>query len=442
MEAITRFIENKVAPALIKFSNLKYIQIIQRTFIAFTALLIIGSLFLLLANVPMFSGFKLQLAAASGVGTSFMALFVVVAAAYATIEWYNTNRDENTDFVAPLILAVSAWFVVVPAQAVQTVVESSKDPVPFSGVPTDFLGSKGVFAALIVGILSIEIYRFFLRHKLTIKMPDGVPPMVANAFIALIPSFFVIVFWWLVKPVLGFDLPSFIMGLFAPLVSASDSVVAAFTTSFLNRALWAVGIHGGNVVGSVANPIWLQMTAANQAAAAAGEALPYTFTSVFYDNYVWIGLLPLAAVMCLSKSKRLKTLGMLSFIPALFNIGEPLIFGIPIVLNPLMMIPFVLGYLVVLAFAVVLTLTGIIPVPVLSAPWVMPAPLKTLFATGATTASIPAVLFVILAWVLLALIFYPFVKAIEKEDLEQEKAELEKEQAEKASEGDAALATE
>ena len=368
-----------------------------------------------------------------------MALFVVVAAAYATIEWYNNNRDEHTDFVAPLILAVSAWFLVVPSQTVQTVVEGSKEPGAFAGVPVDFLGAKGVFAALVVSIVSIEIYRFFVRHKLTIKMPDGVPPMVANAFVALIPSLFVIAFWWLVKPVLGFDLPSFIMGLFAPLVSASDSVAAAFTTSLLNRALWAVGIHGGNVVGSVANPVWLQMTAENQAAAAAGQALPYTCTSVFYDNYVWIGLLPLAAVMCLSKSKRLKALGLLSFIPALFNIGEPLIFGIPIVLNPLMMIPFVLGYMVVLAIAIVLTLSGVIPVPVLSAPWVMPAPLKTLFATSG---SIPALLFVVFAWILLALIFYPFVKALEKEDLDQEKAELERERAEKANEGDGALAAE
>lgn len=212
------------------------------------------------------------------------------------------------------------------------------------------------------------------------------------------------------------------MGIFTPLVSASDTPATVFVTSFLNRALWAVGIHGGNVVGSIANPIWTQMTAANQIAMEAGKNLPYVFTSVFYDNYIWTGLAPLATVMIFSKSKRIKALGVLALPAALFNIGEPLIFGLPIMMNPLMMIPFVLGYMVVAIVAVVLTMTGIIPVPVLSAPWILPAPIKTFMATSG---SIPAVIFVLITWVILGLVFYPFVKAMEKNDLKEEKAALE-----------------
>ena len=253
-------------------------------------------------------------------------------------------------------------------------------------------------------------------------MPEGVPPMVASAFIALIPSTFAIVFWWLIAVVLSIDLPNIIMGIFTPLVSASDTPATVFATSFLNRALWAVGIHGGNVVGSIANPIWTQMTAANQIAMEAGKNLPYMFTSVFYDNYIWTGLAPLATVMIFSKSKRIKALGVLALPAALFNIGEPLIFGLPIMMNPLMMIPFVLGYMVVAVVAVVLTITGIIPVPVLSAPWILPAPIKTFMATSG---SIPAVIFVLITWVILGLVFYPFVKAMEKNDLKEEKAALE-----------------
>ena len=248
-------------------------------------------------------------------------------------------------------------------------------------------------------------------------MPEGVPPMVVNAFIALIPSTFAIIFWWLVSVVFSIDLPSIIMGIFTPLVTASDTTSAVFTTSFLNRVLWAVGIHGGNVVGSIANPIWTQMTVANQAALEVGKDLPYMFTSVFYDNYIWTGLAPLATVMIFSKSKRLKTLGLLSLPAALFNIGEPLIFGLPIMMNPLMMIPFVLGYMAVAVVAVILTTMGIIPVPVLSAPWILPAPIKTLMATSG---SIPAVLFVVVTWIILGLVFYPFVKAMEKNDLKAE----------------------
>lgn len=422
MEKLTSFIEEKVAVPLIKFSNLKYVKIMQRTFVSFTSLLIIGSIFLLLAALPFepwkeFIGdFAAKFSAASGVGTGFIALFVVIASAYATIEYYN-GQGENHDFVAPLILATSSFFLLVPAQTVKTVIEGSTEAGSFTGVSTAFLGAKGVFVGLIVGIVSIEIYRFFVNKNFVIKMPEGVPPMVTNAFIALIPSAFVITFWWLVAVVLAIDIPNMIMELFTPLVSASDTPVSVFIATFLNRILWSVGIHGGNVVGSVASPFWTQMNIANQAALQAGTDLPHMFTGVFYDNYIWVGLASLSAVMILSKSKRLKTLGWLSLPAALFNIGEPLIFGLPIMLNPLMMIPFVLGYMVLAVLAVIGVSTGFLPIPVLSAPWTMPAPLRTLMATSGNWV---AVIYVIFTWILLGLIFYPFVKAIEKNDLKEE----------------------
>lgn len=422
MEKLTSFIEEKVAVPLIKFSNLKYVKIMQRTFVSFTSLLIIGSIFLLLAALPFepwkeFIGdFAAKFSAASGVGTGSIALFVVIASAYATIEYYN-GQGENHDFVAPLILATSSFFLLVPAQTVKTVIEGSTEAGSFTGVSTAFLGAKGVFVGLIVGIVSIEIYRFFVNKNFVIKMPEGVPPMVTNAFIALIPSAFVITFWWLVAVVLAIDIPNMIMELFTPLVSASDTPVSVFIATFLNRILWSVGIHGGNVVGSVASPFWTQMNIANQAALQAGTDLPHMFTGVFYDNYIWVGLASLSAVMILSKSKRLKTLGWLSLPAALFNIGEPLIFGLPIMLNPLMMIPFVLGYMVLAVLAVIGVSTGFLPIPVLSAPWTMPAPLRTLMATSGNWV---AVIYVIFTWILLGLIFYPFVKAIEKNDLKEE----------------------
>lgn len=417
MEAFTHFIEEKIAPPLARFSNLKYVQIIQRTFIAFTALLIIGSLFILLANLPkeLIGDFKMKFIAAAGVGTGYMALFTVVASAFATIEWYNQNKDEHIDYVAPIILAISSWFLIVPAKVVNTVVENSDKPGKFSGVPVEFLGAKGVFTAVILGIVTIEIFRFFINKKLTIKLPDSVPPMVANAFIALIPSFFAIIFWWLIKPVFGIDIPTLITKAFAPLISASDTPATGFITIFLNRLLWTVGIHGSNVVGSVANPVWLQMTAENQAALAAGQALPYTYTTVYYDNYVWLGLAPLAVTMLFTKSKALKAMGALGLVPALFNIGEPLIFGLPIMLNPLMMIPFVLSYIVVFAFSVIAVSLGLVPIPVLSAPWILPSPIKTAFATSG---SIPAIVFVLVMWVVIGLIFWPFVKALENQEKE------------------------
>ncbi len=430
MEKFTGFIEEKIAPPLIKFSNLKYVQIIQRTFITFTGLLIVGSLFLLLAALPIpgykefIGSFAAKFSSASGIGTSFIGLYVSVTAAYATIEYYNSKKGERNDFLAPIILSVASFLLMIPAQTVKTVVEGSDKAGSFSGVPTDFLGAKGVFAALVIAIVTVELYRFFVRKKLVIKMPEGVPSMVSQAFVALIPTAIIVTIWWFVRVVLNLNLPQMIMDVFTPLINAGDSPATVFTATFLNRILWAVGIHGGNVVGAVATPIWTQMNVANIAAMEAGTALPHMFSGVFYDNYIWTGLAPLAIVMCFSKSKRIKTLGLLALPAAFFNIGEPLIFGLPIVMNPLMMIPFVISYVVVAIVAVILTITGILPVPVLIAPWITPAPIKTYIATAG---NIPATLFVIITWVILALVFYPFIKTIEKQDLKKEKEGLQAE---------------
>ena len=123
--------------------------------------------------------------------------------------------------------------------------------------------------------------------------------------------------------------------------------------------------------------------------------------------------------MTFSKSPRLKALGILALPATLFNIGEPLIFGIPIMMNPVLMIPFVLSYVMLAVISVTLTSFGILPTPVLSVPWIMPEPIKTFLATNA---SIWPAVYVILGWIVMAIIFYPFVKTIEKKDL-SEKAE-------------------
>lgn len=417
MQKLTDFIEKKIAPPLIKFSNLRYVQVIQRNGLGIMSLLVIGSVFLLFASFPLpawlnFLGdFRWTIAEASGVGTSFIALYTVATTAYALVEWYNKNKGEKTDIMPLMILAIASYLLLNPAQTVSIVVKGSKEPGTFTGVSTAYLGAMGVFAAIIVGIVTVEIYRFFINRHLTIKLPDNVPPMVSSAFVALIPSFVVIVLWWLVASVLKLNLPELIAGVFKPLVSVSDTSIAMVIATLLNRGLWSVGIHGGNIVGGVAGTFWTQMVAANQAAFAKGSALPYTYTSIFQDVYVMTGLVPLALCLLIVKSKRYRGMGALSIVPAIFNIGEPLIFGLPIMLNPLMMIPFVLSPLLNNLLANLFVSLNWLPVPVLSVPWITPAPIKAFLATGG---NIPALLFTLLGWLLAVLIYYPFVKALDQ----------------------------
>lgn len=424
MDKLTSFVEEKIAPPLIRFSQMRYVQVMQRMGLGIMSLLIIGSIFLLLASFPFdpyldFLGeFRWILAEASGVGTAFIGIFTVITVSYGLTEWYNENKDTSIDIIQPVILATASFMLLNPAETVETVVEGVAEPEAFTGVPVEYLGAIGVFTAIVVGIVTVEIYRFILSKNIVIKLPENVPPMVSQAFVALIPSFIVVVFWWILGHVVGVHIPELIQTIFEPLVAVGDTPWAVTLASLINRVLWSVGIHGGNIVSSVGGTVWQQMVAANQeafqATASLGE-LPYTFTSIYMDNYIWTGLFPMALVMLFSKSTRIKSLGVLALPAALFNIGEPLIFGLPIMMNPLMMIPFVLSYFVLAVVSVILTTLGLLPTPVLSVPWIMPAPIKTFLATNGSWW--PAI-YVLLGWVIMGVIFWPFIKILEKNDLE------------------------
>lgn len=413
MKKIQGFIEEKVAPPLIRFSRLKYIVIMQKTFMAFMSLLIVGSLFLLLTVLPV-ADLSEKAMTIYNIGTNFTAIFVAIAAAYFTVEWYNEKRNENNDYLTAVIIAVASYLVMIPVRTLYG--EGSEE---LSGVSTGFLGTQGIFCSMLVAIISVELYRFLLQKNVVIKMPKGVPPMVAQAFASLIPSAVILGIWWILRVLLGINLPALVMDVFKPLVQVSDTPGAVYMTALLNGALWSVGIHGGNVIGAVATPFWTQMTMENLAALEAGLALPYKYTLLFYENYLQIGLVPISLLMCASKSKRLKTLGWLSLLPSLFNIAEPILFGIPVCMNPIMIIPFILFYIIVSVAAVALTSMGVLATPAIIVPWVTPSPIKTYLATQG---NLTAVLFVLGAWVLMAVLFYPFLKIIERQDTKAETA--------------------
>lgn len=430
MDRLTKFIEEKIAPPLIKFSQLKYVQVMQRTGLGIMSLLVIGSVFLLIASFPfdpwldLLGDFRWTIAAASGVGTGAIALYTVITTSFGLVTYYNEQEGENHGIVQPMILAVASFLMLVPAETVATVIEGASEPGSFSGIPTLYMGALGVFAALFVGILTVEIYRFIVNKNIVIRMPEGVPPMVSEAFISLIPSTIVVIFWWVIGHVIGINLPEAIANIFKPLVAVGDSGVVVVLATFLNRILWSVGIHGSNIVNSVGGTFWGHMTQVNLELAQAGETLQYTYSTVFMDNYIWTGLAPLSLALILSKSPRLKGLGALSMAAALFNIGEPLIFGLPIMLNPLMMIPFVLSYVVLALASILFVNLGLIPVPYLTISWITPAPIKTYLATNGSFA---ALVFVLAGWVFMFVTFWPFVKAMEKEDLEDMEKEKHKE---------------
>ncbi|KLU62500.1 lichenan permease IIC component [Peptococcaceae bacterium CEB3] len=413
IDKTSKIIEDKIAPPLIKVSENKYIDAIQKTFVSFMPLLIIGSVFILIAALPI-PGWDKIVAPLSGklwgaVNSTFglMSIGIALGVGYYLSSYYH-KKDSEVDPFSGALITLFCFLSLYPVGA-------NANGSTF--ITADNLGSTGIFAAIIVGIITVEIYRILINKRITIKMPEGVPPMVAGAFTALIPGFVAITLWWLVRQVMNIDIPVLIMNAFKPLVAAGSSVYAQGAAFLIDRLLWFVGIHGTNVVTSVMEPIWTQMLAQNVAAVKAALPAPEIVTEPFLNVFVRVSFLPLIVLMLRSKVKRYRTLGKLALPAAVFNIAEPIMYGLPLVLNPLLFIPWIVGYMFVFVFDFVMVAIHLVPVPYIMVPWTMPGPIAAFLGTGG---SVAAAILSTASYVIMGFIWYPFFKALEKRTLREE----------------------
>jgi PTS system cellobiose-specific IIC component len=211
------------------------------------------------------------------------------------------------------------------------------------------------------------------------------------------------------------------MDLFKPLVTASDTIPGIIVPILFICLLWATGIHGMSVVGAVARPIWLTLLDANVQAQAAGQALPNIAPEPFFQWFVWIGgagsTLSLVLLMLTSKSKYLKSIGRASLIPGICNVNEPMIFGVPLMLNPILAIPFILGPIVTGIITYLAMAANLVARPYTLPPWTLPAPIGAYLATGGDW---KAILLVLINMLIVGIIYYPFFKMYEKKMFEEE----------------------
>ncbi len=289
-------------------------------------------------------------------------------------------------------------------------------------LPMANLGSAGMFVAIITSILAVEIYRLTDKSKFKITMPEQVPPAVARSFEALTPTLIIILGMGAITYYIGFDWHTIVAKVVDPLVSAADSLPSVLLITFLTTFFWSFGIHGASIVGSLARPLWLQLLEGNTTALASGDVIPNIAAEPFYQWFIWIGgagsTIGLAILLAFrTKSEFGSKLGKTALIPAIFNINEPLIFGTPIVLNPILIPPFIIAPLVNGVIAWVATSAGLVNKVTVNAPWTLPGPIGAFLATGGDWR---AIVLNILLIVLSILIYYPFVKIYDKNELEKE----------------------
>ncbi|MGT2712009.1 PTS sugar transporter subunit IIC [Streptococcus oriscaviae] len=258
-----------------------------------------------------------------------------------------------------------------------------------------YAGATGLFAAMLIGLLSAEVYIFFMKKNVIIKMPDSVPPAVNKAFASMIPGIAAIY----VSALVGY-LSTLLTGqalndlistyIQQPLMGLSQGWFSVVLLSFLVQLFWFFGLHGHNVLGPVMDGIYLPALLENTAAYEATKdvsQLPYLWTRGSFDAYGQMGgsgvtIALIIAIFLFSKRQEYRAVAKLSAPMGIFNINEPITFGIPMVLNPLFVVPWLIVPPVCVGIAYAATAAGLIPPVYVSIPWITPPGLYAFLATG------------------------------------------------------------
>jgi PTS system cellobiose-specific IIC component len=260
-------------------------------------------------------------------------------------------------------------------------------------LPYTFLGANGLFVAIIIAILSTELFvKLSGNKKLIINMPEGVPPAVSKSFAALLPAVIVLVVFSLVKCLLVtigvVDLHKVIFdAIQAPLMGMADSFGSAIVIVFLVHLLWFFGLHGTNIMEPIMQTIYMPLLNDNMKAFQAHAPIPHIVTKPFFDAFVYLGgagtsICLLIAVFIISKRKQMRTIANLGIAPACFNITEPVIFGLPIVLNPVLIVPFIFVPVVLTTITYFAMASGLVPRTIAMLPWTTPPIIGGFLATG------------------------------------------------------------
>lgn len=425
MNGFVGFIEQKLMPVANKVGMQRHMVAIRKGIIATLPLTIVGSFFTILLNFPIESvaafiePYREVLDIPFRYTVGLLALYATFGIASSLAKSYKLDS-----LTAGILATMSFLITAAPPIRVLESVEGVIDAGRFINVAN--LGSGSLFGAIVTAILSVEIYRFFIVKNITIKMPDGVPPEVTNSFMALIPGGALLVLFWVIRHIIGFDINGFLSNLLMPLkdVLAGNSLFGGLLTVFLICFFWVLGIHGPAIMGPVIRPFWDISIAENmEVFQSSGNAheLPNIFTEQFLQWFVWIGgagtTLALVVLFLFSKSNYLKQLGRLSILPGIFNINEPVIFGAPIVMNPILGIPFLVAPLITTTISYFATTTGIVPMMAARLGFAIPAPIA---AWMSTNWSVAAGILVVVNFLITLAIYYPFFKVFEKQQLERE----------------------
>ncbi len=395
-------IVGRLTTSLTRLSENTYLSAIRAGMVAVVPLTIIGGLFLIAAYLPV-PGWDVRVApwlpllqvpvtATFGV----LALFACLAVAY------DLGRRLGQEAIVSASMAAVVFLMIQ--------IEPAGSTFRMEG-----LGSKGLFTAIAIALVTVRTQKFFADRNLVVRLPSSVPAVVYQSFLSLTPLFFLVTFFWLIRFVLGFDLDAAIQQAFSPLVFALDTLPGILAYALLVTLLWSIGINGDNAVDALVAPIFLQYLAANVAATAAGQPLPHVTAYGFFTTFVNVGgtgaTIALALVLWRSRDEAYRKISRLSLPTQVFQINEPIFFGLPIVMNPVFMMPYVLNALILTSGSYLLMEWGAIHKPFVNVPWTTPPIIGHYLVSGGDwRAAVWGCASIAIAMV----VYFPFVRAAER----------------------------
>ncbi|KRO00160.1 lactose-specific PTS transporter subunit EIIC [Companilactobacillus kimchiensis] len=420
MDVVTSKIE-KMKPGFEKIASNAYVSAIRDGFIAAMPIILFSSLFILVAYVPNAWGYhwptniENNIMIAYNYSMGLLALFVTATTAKNLTDTKNLDLPKTNQMNAvSVILAAEIAFII------SAIVQNK------GGADLTYLGTQGLVASYIVGLIVPNIYYVCIKNNVTIKMPPQVPQNISQTFKDVIPMFLSVTVFWafslLLATFTGKNLAQLIIALLAPIFSASDSYLGLAIIAGAMGFFWFVGVQGPSIVAPAVAAIEVTNTTANLKLIQGGQQATHVLAQNAQDYVMNMGgtgstFVLVFLFLFLARSKQLKALGKASFIPVSFSVNEPILFGAPIIMNPIFFIPFVITPMVNIClfkfFISVLGMNGMM----YTMPWVIPAPIGILVSTGFAPL---AFVFVALSLLLDVFIWLPFMRVYDSQLLDEE----------------------
>ena len=409
-----------IAGPMTRFGQIPFVRAIVNGMVAALPVTMVGSISLVVylfcsdggltqhALIPFLKPWAQDLALVNSLSMGIVAVYIIIAfgAEYAEIKGFNKTTGAVGAFFAFMLLNYNAVGQLAKTGA--------------SAFESTYWGGAGLITAMIAGAIAINIIDFCYKKNIVIKLPDSVPPAISDSFSAIIPYFFITLVCWGIRTLAGINIPSAVGEILMPLIGNADNVFVYSFQQFMSALLWICGLHGDNITGAVTNVFLNQWLAENNAAYMAHTAvkdLPYVWTPNLCRLSQWVSSCwPILVYMFMSSKKlpHLKPLGLICLPPAVFCIIEPIMFGLPVVMNGFLLIPFILTHTLTGALTYWLTKIGFVGKMYMSLPWATPSPILGYLSAGG---SIGGFIVVFINFAIGMVIFYPFWKAYEKAEV-------------------------